>query len=71
MTHRASQYYRGSQLVEGKSKEIPAVRQLVAQVGVAGRLIGIDALHTQMGLENQRRAFALVNSKASRALEAS
>jgi hypothetical protein len=27
--------------------------------------------HEEMGLENQRRAFALVNSKASRALEAS
>jgi len=27
--------------------------------------------HEEMGLENQRRAFALVNSKVSRALEAS
>jgi hypothetical protein len=27
--------------------------------------------HEEMGLENQRRAFALFNSKTSRALEAS
>lgn len=47
LTHPASQYYRGSQLVERKSNEIPAVRQLLERVDVAGALIGIDALHTQ------------------------
>jgi hypothetical protein len=47
LTHPASQYYRGSQLVESKSNEIPAVRQLLERTEVAGSLIGIDALHTQ------------------------
>jgi predicted transposase YbfD/YdcC len=47
LTHPVTQYYRGSQLVETKSNEIPAVRQLLERVEVAGALIGIDALHTQ------------------------
>jgi hypothetical protein len=47
LTHPASQYYRGSQLVETKSNEIPAVRQLLQRVEVTGCLIGLDALHTQ------------------------
>jgi hypothetical protein len=47
LTHPESQYYRGSQLVEEKSNEIPAVRELLQRVEVAGCLIGIDALHTQ------------------------
>jgi len=47
LTHPASQYYRGSQLVETKSNEIPAVRQLLERVEVTGCLVGIDALHTQ------------------------
>src|ERR1019366_6731776 len=38
LTHPASQYYRGSQLVERKSNEIPAVRQLLARVDVTGCL---------------------------------
>ncbi len=46
LTHPASHYYRGSQLVETKSNEIPAVRKLLERVEVAGCLIGIDALHT-------------------------
>jgi len=49
LTHPASQYYRGSQLVETKSNEIPAVRQLLERVDVTGCLIGVDALHTQQG----------------------
>lgn len=53
LTHPASQYYRGSQLVESKSNEIPAVRQLLARVDVAGGLIGIDALHTQQETARQ------------------
>jgi hypothetical protein len=47
LTHPASQYYRGSQRVETKSNEIPAVRQLLERVDVTGCLVGIDALHTQ------------------------
>lgn len=47
LTHPQSHYYRGSQLVENKSNEIPAVRQLIGRVDVAGTLVGIDALHTQ------------------------
>jgi hypothetical protein len=53
LTHPASQYYRGSQLVEHKSNEIPAVRQLLARVDVTGCLIGVDALHTQQDTARQ------------------
>jgi hypothetical protein len=53
LTHPASQYYRGSQLVESKSNEIPAVRQLLERVEVAGSLIGVDALHTQQDTARQ------------------
>ena len=53
LTHPAGQYYRGSQLVETKSNEIPAVRQLLERVTVAGSLIGIDALHTQQETARQ------------------
>jgi len=47
LIHPQSQYYRGSQLVEQKSNEIPAVRDLIERSQVQGSLIGIDALHTQ------------------------
>ena len=53
LTHPASQYYRGSQLVETKSNEIPAVRQLLERVDVTGCLVGIDALHTQQDTGRQ------------------
>ena len=53
LTHPASQYYRGSQLVETKSNEIPAVRQLLQRVEVTGCLIGLDALHTQQDTGRQ------------------
>ena len=53
LTHPASQYYRGSQLVESKSNEIPAVRQLLERVEVTGCLLGIDALHTQQETARQ------------------
>jgi hypothetical protein len=53
LTHPASQYYRGSQLVEAKSNEIPAVRQLLERVEMAGSLIGVDALHTQQETARQ------------------
>ena len=38
-------YYRGSQLVESKSNEIPAGRKLLERVDVTGCLIGVDALN--------------------------
>jgi len=53
LTHPQSQYYRGSQLVEAKSNEIPAVRELLGRTDVAGALIGIDALHTQQETARQ------------------
>jgi predicted transposase YbfD/YdcC len=53
LTHPAGQYYRGSQLVEAKSNEIPAVRQLLERVDVTGSLVGIDALHTQQDTGRQ------------------
>jgi hypothetical protein len=53
LTHPASQYYRGSQLVEAKSNEIPAVRQLLERVEVTGCLVGVDALHTQQDTGRQ------------------
>lgn len=53
LTHPASQSDRGSQLVESKSNEIPAVRQLLARVDVSGCLVGIDALHTQQDTARQ------------------
>jgi hypothetical protein len=53
LIHPASQYYRGSQLVETKSNEIPAVRQLLERVEAAGCLVGIDALHTQRDTARQ------------------
>jgi hypothetical protein len=53
LTHPQSQYDRGSQLVEAKSNEIPAVRELLGRTDVAGALIGIDALHTQQETARQ------------------
>jgi hypothetical protein len=53
LTHPASQYYRASQLVEAKSNEIPAVRQLLERVDVTGCWVGIDALHTQQETARQ------------------
>src|SRR5712692_52964 len=53
LTHPANQYYRGSQLVETKSNEIPAVRQLLERADVTGCLVGIDALHTQQDTGRQ------------------
>ena len=41
-----SQHYLGSALVEDKSNEIPAARQLHDQLDLAGRLVALDALHT-------------------------
>jgi hypothetical protein len=40
-------YYLGSEVVADKTNEIPAVRALCQRLELAGRLVSIDALHTQ------------------------
>lgn len=42
-----SLHYLGSEVVAEKSNEIPAVRALCARLELDGRLVSIDALHTQ------------------------
>lgn len=42
-----SQFYLGSTTVDKKSNEIPAARELIGRLDLAGRLVGLDALHTQ------------------------
>jgi hypothetical protein len=42
-----SQRYLGSELVEQKSNEIPAARQLLERLDLEGRFVSLDALHTQ------------------------
>ena len=42
-----SQYYLGSALVDQKTNEIPVARELFEQLDLAGRLVSLDALHTQ------------------------
>jgi hypothetical protein len=48
-----SQYYLGSALVDQKTNEIPVARQLFEKLDLEGRLVSLDALHTQTetGLE--------------------
>lgn len=48
-----SQYYLGSALVNQKTNEIPVARQLFEKLDLEGRLVSLDALHTQTetGLE--------------------
>jgi Domain of unknown function (DUF4338)/DDE_Tnp_1-associated len=48
-----SQYYLGSALVDQKTNEIPVARQLFQKLDLEGRLVSLDALHTQTetGLE--------------------
>jgi hypothetical protein len=43
-----SQYYLASVPVAEKSNEIPAARELIGKLDLAGRLVGLDALHTQV-----------------------
>lgn len=43
-----SQYYLASVPVAEKSNEIPAARELIGKLDLEGRLVGLDALHTQM-----------------------
>lgn len=40
-------HYLGSEVVAEKSNEIPAVRQLCQRLDLTGRLVSLDALHTQ------------------------
>jgi hypothetical protein len=40
-------YYLGSQMVDSKTNEIPVARTLIRQLDLEGRLVGLDALHTQ------------------------
>jgi hypothetical protein len=43
-----SQYYLGSAMVEkDKTNEIPVARQLFEKLDLEGRLVSLDALHTQ------------------------
>jgi hypothetical protein len=43
-----SQHYLGSALVDQKTNEIPAARELVQRLDLQGCLVGLDALHTQV-----------------------
>jgi hypothetical protein len=45
--HAPSQYYLGSALVDQKTNEIPVARQLMEPLDLQGRLVSLDALHTQ------------------------
>jgi hypothetical protein len=40
-------HYLGSEVVADKTNEIPAVRSLCQRLDLDGRLVSIDALHTQ------------------------
>ncbi len=42
-----SQHYLGSALVDIKTNEIPVARELFGDLGLAGRTVCLDALHTQ------------------------
>ncbi len=46
-TTAQSHRYLGSELVEEKSNEIPAARQLLERLDLEGRFVSLDALHTQ------------------------
>jgi hypothetical protein len=41
------QYYLGSAVVEEKTNEIPVARELFTHLDLEGRLVSLDALHTQ------------------------
>jgi hypothetical protein len=40
-------YYLGSEMVDQKTNEIPVARELIKRLDLQGRLVGLDALHTQ------------------------
>jgi len=50
-----SQHYLGSAMVDAKTNEIPVARELFARLDLDGRVVSLDALHTQ-----QETARALV-----------
>jgi len=50
-----SQHYLGSAMVDAKTNEIPVARELFARLDLDGRMVSLDALHTQ-----QETARALV-----------
>ena len=41
------QHYLGSAMVEGKTNEIPVAQELFGQLDLQGKLVSLDALHTQ------------------------
>jgi len=43
-----SQYYLGSEPVSEKTNEIPVARELCKRLDLTARLVGLDALHTQV-----------------------
>jgi len=47
-TKPGSGHYLGSLPVSEKTNEIPVARELFKKVDIIGRLVGLDALHTQM-----------------------
>ncbi len=42
-----SQFYLGSAVVDTKTNEIPVARELFGELDLAGRVVSLDALHTQ------------------------
>jgi hypothetical protein len=42
-----TQYYLGSRPVSQKTNEIPVARELILQMDLEGRMVSLDALHTQ------------------------
>lgn len=40
-------YYLGSEMIAKKTNEIPVARELMDRLNLQGRLVGLDALHTQ------------------------
>jgi hypothetical protein len=42
-----SQHYLGCAIVKDKSNEIPAARELFGKLDLDGKLVSLDALHTQ------------------------
>ena len=42
-----SQYFLGSEVVAAKTNEIPAARALLERLDLTGRLVSLDAMHTQ------------------------
>ena len=62
-----SQHYLGSAIVDQKTNEIPVARQLFPHLDLEGRLVSLDALHTQtetaLELVQERGADYLLTAK--------